>query len=360
MATVKLDHLRKVFGANSVAVEDLVLDIEDKEFITLLGPSGCGKTTTLRMIAGLETPTSGRILFDSQAVNELPPAKRNVAMVFQSYALYPHMTVRENMEYPLKKRKTPRAERSAKVKQTAELLQIEELLDRKPRQLSGGQQQRVALGRAIIRDPTVFLLDEPLSNLDAKLRSYMRAELIQLHRRIGKTMIYVTHDQLEAMTMSNRIAVFNHGRLQQVASPDEIYNRPANRFVASFIGTPSMNFFEGDVVSEADQPIFRTSTLRIPLARFPEVKPGRSVIAGVRPEDVLVGDATGLNEAEVSIVEPTGHESIVFLTAGIDKFVARVGNEMSVNALSRIKVGFRAAKVLLFDSETEERLSDVR
>ena len=256
MAAVSFEKVRKAFG-KVVAIPELDLAIAAGEFVSLLGPSGCGKTTTLRMLAGLDQPTGGRIRIGERIVNDLPPAARDIAMVFQSYALYPHMTVAENIAYPLKKRGVPRSERPAKVKAVAELLQLGPLLDRKPRQLSGGQQQRVALGRALVREPKVFLLDEPLSNLDAKLRAHMRAELIELHRRLGKTMVYVTHDQLEAMTMSTRIAVMQGGVLQQFGTPAEIYHRPANVFVAGFIGTPSMTLVDGKLEARDGKPMLR-------------------------------------------------------------------------------------------------------
>ena len=359
MAQVRLENLRKVFGEHTVAVHDLNLVIEDHEFLTLLGPSGCGKTTTLRMIAGLESPTAGSIYFGETLVNDFPPAKRNIAMVFQSYALYPHMTVRGNLEYPLKKRKIPPSERAGKVGKAAAMLQIEDLLERKPRQLSGGQQQRVALGRALIRDPLVFLLDEPLSNLDAKLRAYMRAELIQLRQRIGKTMIYVTHDQLEAMTMSDRIAVLDEGRLLQLATPDEVYNRPVNRFVAGFIGSPAMNFLDGEVAGEDDTLCFRSPEVTIPLAPplTAAVKAhgvGRKVVAGIRPEDVLIG--SGPLAANVSVVEPTGYETLVFLKVGGKDLISRVGAETVVRALTTVEIGFRESNLHLFDGDSGDRL----
>ena len=356
MSQVRLVNLRKVFGEETVAVHNLELEIVENEFITLLGPSGCGKTTTLRMVAGLESPTEGDIYFGDQLVNDVPPAKRNIAMVFQSYALYPHMTVRGNLEYPLKKRKVPRVERQDRVANAANVLQITELLERKPRQLSGGQQQRVALGRAIIRDPEVYLLDEPLSNLDAKLRGYMRAELIQLHRRVGKTMIYVTHDQLEAMTMSDRIAILNEGRLQQLASPDEVYNKPVNQFVAAFIGSPSMNFIEGEVMSEGSTLKFKSPhvTIELPSEKFAGANSGRRVTAGIRPEDVILG--SGSHAGEVTVVEPTGHETLVFFNLGEMAMTSRVAADMHVQALQKIDVGFKQSNVHLFDAGTGERI----
>ena len=361
MARVRLQKLRKLFGDDTVAVHDLDLDVRDEEFLTLLGPSGCGKTTTLRMIAGLESPTSGEIYFNDTVVNDMSPAKRNIAMVFQSYALYPHMTVRGNLEYPLAKRRIPAAQRGAMIAQTAELLQIQDLLNRRPRQLSGGQQQRVALGRAIIRDPQVFLLDEPLSNLDAKLRAHMRVELIQLHRRIGKTMIYVTHDQLEAMTMSDRIAIMNEGSLQQLATPDDIYNHPVNRFVAGFIGTPAMNFLEGAIEGNGSGRRFTAGPLiiRIPddvRLRQPGGGTAGQAVAGVRPEDILIGG--GAISADVMVVEPTGHETLVFLDAFGHKLVARVDANTKVKALTQVQIGFRESKVHLFDQNGGMNLRD--
>ena len=255
MSGIRLAKVGKRFG-DVVAVEELDLDIEAGEFVSILGPSGCGKSTLLRMLAGLEQPSNGTISIDGKVVDNLPPAERNIAMVFQTYALYPHMTVAGNIEYPLKKRRVPRAERARRVRKAAATLELEALLQRKPRELSGGQQQRVALGRALVRDPAVFLLDEPLSNLDAKLRAHMRAELIRLHRRIGRTMVYVTHDQLEAMTMSQRIAVLRDGRLQQFAPPRDIYARPGNDFVAGFVGTPSMNLLDGHLEGAGSSRVF--------------------------------------------------------------------------------------------------------
>ncbi|WP_367576927.1 ABC transporter ATP-binding protein [Pseudoponticoccus marisrubri] len=301
--------VHKSFGS-FVALEKLDLDIRDGEFVALLGPSGCGKSTTLRMLAGLDFPTSGEISIGGRVVNDLAPGKRDIAMVFQSYALYPHMTVGENIGYPLKKRGIKGAARAEAVQKAADLLQLGALLDRKPKQLSGGQQQRVALGRALVREPQVFLLDEPLSNLDAKLRSYMRAELIELHRRLGKTMVYVTHDQLEAMTMASRIAVMHGGHVQQFDTPDAIYNRPANRFVAGFIGTPPMNQVEG-TVEGGD---FVIAGHRVPIDRTAysaDLHDGPAVL-GVRPEAISIGSGEGL-PATVRLAENTGHETIVTL-----------------------------------------------
>jgi len=354
LADVTLRNVRKQFGT-FVALEKLDIDIRSGEFVALLGPSGCGKSTTLRMLAGLEFPTSGEISIGGRVVNDVAPGKRDIAMVFQSYALYPHMTVGENIEYPLKKRGVKATERKAAVLRAAEMLQLEPLLDRKPKQLSGGQQQRVALGRALVRDPQVFLLDEPLSNLDAKLRSYMRAELIELHRRLGKTMVYVTHDQLEAMTMASRIAVMFDGRLQQFDTPAAVYNRPANRFVASFIGTPSMNQLEGAV----DGSTFRVAGHAIPIdrSRFVHALGSGTFVLGVRPEFVTIGG--GDLPARIRLVENTGHEQIVTLelTDGT-RLLARTDAARRLDVGQSVQIGFHPDALHLFaPEETGRRLN---
>ncbi|MEM1187997.1 MAG: ABC transporter ATP-binding protein [Pseudomonadota bacterium] len=312
MAGVSFSGVRKDYG-DFRAVEGLDLEIHEGEFVALLGPSGCGKTTTLRMLAGLEFPSSGEIRIGERVVNDLPPGERDIAMVFQSYALYPHMTVARNIEYPLKKRGVPGPERRARVAEAAQMLQLTALMDRKPRELSGGQQQRVALGRALVRDPQVFLLDEPLSNLDAKLRGYMRAELIELHRRLGRTMVYVTHDQLEAMTMADRIAVMLSGRLQQFAPPQEVYRAPANRFVAGFIGMPSMNLIDGELHREGGGFRFRGAGMDLAVPRLNTDAGAGSACLGIRPEHLRIGE--GAHQATVQLVEQTGHENIVVLEA---------------------------------------------
>ena len=360
---IRLDAVHKIFADGAVAVHALSLETHDGEFLTLLGPSGCGKSTTLRMLAGLESPTTGDIFFGERRVNDVPPGKRNIAMVFQSYALYPHMTVTGNLEYPLRKAGMARPERERRVRDAAALLQIETLLARKPRQLSGGQQQRVALGRAIVREPELFLLDEPMSNLDAKLRAYMRGELIRLHRRIGKTMIYVTHDQLEAMTMSDRIAVMSQGKLQQLATPAEIYNRPVNRFVAAFIGSPEMNFVDGELVPSGDGASLHAKGLTIALSTAAaaaltsadrQASGRRAVVAGLRPEDVLLG--SGPFSAEVTVVEPTGHETLVQLDLSGHGLMARVGAHAAVRTGDIVPVDFRSANIHLFDRATGARI----
>jgi multiple sugar transport system ATP-binding protein len=352
---IMLTRLHKQFG-QVVAVNNLDLAIGAGEFVSLLGPSGCGKTTTLRMLAGLDFPTSGTISFGGRVVNDLAPAKRDIAMVFQSYALYPHMTVAENIAYPLRKRGVPKTERPAKVAAVARLLQLEPYLTRKPRQLSGGQQQRVALGRALVREPGIFLLDEPLSNLDAKLRALMRAELIELHRKIGKTMVYVTHDQLEAMTMSTRIAVMRGGVLQQFGTPAEIYERPANVFVADFIGTPSMTLLDGELRRNGARVEASVGPLAIPLDHGMPMERDRAEIKlGIRPEDVLLGGAG--HPATVKVVEPTGHESIVLLALGDATVTARVAAHIRLAAGESARISFRSGKIHLFDRATGLRLA---
>ena len=355
MSGVRFDNVSKTFGDVS-AVDQLQLNVESGEFVSILGPSGCGKTTLLRMLAGLERPSEGRISIGDRVVNDVSPADRNIAMVFQSYALYPHMTVGRNIEYPLKKRRVPKRERADRVRQAAELLQLESLLDRKPRELSGGQQQRVALGRALVRNPEVFLMDEPLSNLDAKLRSHMRAELIQLHRRIGRTMIYVTHDQLEAMTMSNRIAVMHDGRLQQFATPEEIYARPANDFVAGFIGMPPMNLIEGMLSHANSGTVFSKDGWRLEIGRDDGLQDSgeQPVRIGFRPEHLLLTD-TG-DEARVTVVEPTGHELIVVFDLQGNRIVGRLDPELSLKPDDVVKVAPRSDRIHIFATSDGKRL----
>ena len=328
MVRIKLDNVSKFFGKVK-AVEDLKLDIKDSEFVALLGPSGCGKTTTLLMIAGIYKPTRGRIYFDDVDVTDLPPKDRNVGMVFQSYALYPHMKVYDNIAFPLKLKKFPKHEIDRRVREVAKLLRIEDLLDRYPRQLSGGQQQRVALGRALVKEPDVLLLDEPLSNLDAALRVVMRAELKRLQKELGITTVYVTHDQVEALSMANRIAVLNAGRLQQYAPPEELYNHPANLFVASFIGNPPMNFVEGEVRLDREGYYFDMGYFRIPLDKelgsllYSKAK---EVIMGFRPEytKLLFKEEPGAIPGTVYVVEPLGRDLIVHvkLNGDIVKVIA--------------------------------------
>lgn len=354
MVQVVFDKVRKAFG-DTVTIPGLDLVIESGEFVSLLGPSGCGKSTTLRMLAGLEQPSGGRISIGGRDVANLPPAERDIAMVFQSYALYPHMTVAENIRYPLRKRGVPKPEQATRLAEVAALLQLEPLLDRKPRQLSGGQQQRVALGRALVRDPSVFLLDEPLSNLDAALRAHMRAELIELHRRLGKTMVYVTHDQLEAMTMSTRIAVMKDGVLQQFAPPAEIYDRPANRFVAGFIGTPSMALAEATLLRDGGSARLQIGAMTIDLPGRHAAAAPCAVTVGIRPEDIVVGQ--GPWQALVRLVEPTGHETIVALEAGDLALTARIPGGPRLHAGETVAFDVNRARLHLFAADDGHRLA---
>ena len=356
MSAIQLEHVSRQWG-DRYAVRDISFAAAPGSFVVLLGPSGCGKSTTLRLIAGLDRPQAGRILIGGTDVTGLPPAKRRIAMVFQSYALYPHMSVRQNMAYPLRKRGVREPERSQRVDAAAKLLELEALLDRKPKQLSGGQQQRVALGRALVREPKAFLLDEPLSNLDAKLRAHMRAELIQLHRRIGCTMVYVTHDQLEAMTMSDRIAVMEGGVLQQYASPAEIYSRPANAFVASFIGTPAMSLIDATLSKNGGGVELRAGAMTLALpADFLHggELPSKARLA-IRPEDITLFQ--GPHRATVKLVEPTGHESIVTLDIGSADLVARHAGDALPKAGETIDFAVRTDRVHVFSAETGKRLN---
>ena len=327
MALVRLEHITKTFPGGTVAVRGIDLVAEDREFLVLVGPSGCGKSTVLRMVAGLEAPTSGTIYIGERRVNEVAPKDRNVAMVFQSYALYPHMTVRQNLAFGLKLRKLPREETRGRVDNAASLLGLTPYLDRKPRALSGGQRQRVALGRAIVREPDVFLFDEPLSNLDAALRSQTRTEISNLHRRLNTTMVYVTHDQVEAMTMADRIAVMNDGALMQVARPMDLYHRPANRFVASFIGSPSMNFFDGTI----EDGVFHMPGFALALSgRLEKARAHRgAAILGLRPEHISLtnGSPDEAVDGRASAVEPMGNEILLHLDLEAGKAVARLGPE---------------------------------
>ena len=360
MATVRLDRLHKEFrsiGGAVHALRDLTLDIADGEFVSLVGPSGCGKSTALRIIAGLETPTSGRVLFDGQDITGLEPRDRNIAMVFQSYALYPHMSVRQNLEYGLRKRGVPREERERKVAAIGAMLQITPLFDRRPRQLSGGQRQRVALGRALIRDPAVFLLDEPLSNLDAKLRVHMRAELAALHQKVRTTMIYVTHDQLEAMTLSDRIIVMNHGVMQQVGTPEEVYSRPANRFVAEFIGTPSMNMIEGTLRPEDGRLLFSAPgiTVPVPPAAARQGTTGQATL-GIRPEDIsLVPPGTpGAIPAQVTVSELAGAERFHFIALNGHSVIVRTPAATVLHPGETVALGLDPERLHLFSGAGED------
>jgi multiple sugar transport system ATP-binding protein len=360
MAGVVLKDVAKRFGETRV-IEHLDLDVKDHEFMVLVGPSGCGKSTALRMIAGLEEITSGTIAIGDRVVNDVPPKDRDIAMVFQSYALYPHMSVRENLEFGLRIRKTPKAEMDRLVAEAAQILGIEKLLARKPKELSGGQRQRVALGRAIVRKPAVFLFDEPLSNLDAKLRVQMRAEIKKLQARLGTTSIYVTHDQIEAMTMGNRIAVLNEGRLQQVGAPLELYARPANLFVAAFIGSPPMNFFKATVqdgtIAGSGFSLPIPERLRGALAG----RQGSAVVAGIRPENVIqpggtVRGAAARVPVAVEIAEPLGDEVIVHARAGEDLVVFRQEPRRIPGIGDKLEVQLELDELHLFDATTQVRL----
>ncbi len=361
MVRVRLDHVTKYFGKVR-AVEDVTLDIAHGEFVALLGPSGCGKTTTLLMIAGIYKPTRGRIYFDEEDVTDLPPKDRNVGMVFQSYALYPHMSVYENIAFPLRLKKLPKHEIDKKVREVAKLLKIDQLLDRKPSQLSGGQQQRVALARALVKEPDVLLLDEPLSNLDALLRVYMRAEIKKLQKELRITTVYVTHDQVEALSMADRVVVLNEGRVQQIGTPDEIYHKPANTFVASFIGTPPMNLIPCEFTEDKQYKLVCSGfTYELPEDIGNTIKSGLTtseVYLGVRPEDIKISQPGEPYHAEatVLVVEPLGRDVIITATVGENtiKIIAdpltaqRIGNE--------IKIRFLENKVHVFDRKTGKAL----
>lgn len=362
MASVTYSHVYKRFGDVTV-VTDLNMEVADKEFVVFVGPSGCGKSTNLRMLAGLEEITEGEILIGDRVVNDVPPKDRDIAMVFQSYALYPHMSVYDNMAFGLKLRKTPKAEIDRRVKEAAEILGLAHFLDRKPKALSGGQRQRVAVGRAIVREPAVFLMDEPLSNLDAKLRVTARAEISKLHKRLGTTFIYVTHDQVEAMTMGDRIAVLNDGVLQQIDTPRSLYAEPANVFVAGFIGSPSMNFFNSTLIGEEGKLYIDSGDFRVPVPE--EYKQafdayvGREVVFGIRPEHVHAPEYAPPNimaapmQGTVEVVELLGHELHLYLNSGKHSFVATVDTRMIVSAGNDVDLVLDMTNMHLFDKDTE-------
>ena len=360
MATVTFDHVIKKFG-DVLAVNDLSLQVKDEEFLVLVGPSGCGKTTALRMIAGLEEQSSGDILIGERVVNDVAPKDRDIAMVFQNYALYPHMSVYDNIAFGLKLRGMPKAEIDRRVGEVADMLGLQKLLKRKPKELSGGQRQRVAVGRAIAREPAVFLMDEPLSNLDAALRIETRAQLSKLHQRIKRTTVYVTHDQVEAMTMGDRIAVMRDGILQQIDTPENLHARPANIFVAGFIGSPAMNFFPAKQSGGADSPTADAGFFQAPLPAGTGGAAGRDLVVGIRPEDI---DATltGQNghipvDAKVDVVEFLGNEFQLHLSAAGQTFVARVDTRTQTQPGASIRVGFDRSKLHVFDKQTEEAIA---
>jgi multiple sugar transport system ATP-binding protein len=360
MAEVIVHKLNKKFDLTHV-VKDVDLQIHDKEFVVFVGPSGCGKTTTLRMIAGLEAITSGDILIDNTVVNDVPPMDRDIAMVFQNYALYPHMSVAGNMAFGLKMRKFEKSEIESRIKRAADILGIGDLLHRKPRQLSGGQRQRVALGRAIVRDPKVFLFDEPLSNLDAKLRVQMRVELKKLHERLGTTAIYVTHDQVEAMTLGDRVVVMKDGVVQQVGEPLELYNTPANRFVAGFIGSPAMNFADVTLAASDGKVWAEAPGIRIglpePVAHRVNGRNGGKATVGIRPEDIhIAGPADPADlcfDVEVEVVEQLGSEILLDTRVGNSTFVASVDPTLRTRVHDHLKLAINPARLHLFDAQTE-------
>ena len=360
MATVTYDHITKKFGDVS-AVNDLSIQVRDEEFLVLVGPSGCGKTTALRMLAGLEEQTSGDIFIGERLVNDVAPKDRDIAMVFQNYALYPHMSVYDNIAFGLKLRGTPKQEIDRRVTEVGDMLAIGQLLKRKPKELSGGQRQRVAVGRAIAREPSVFLMDEPLSNLDAKLRIQTRAMLQKLHQRIRRTTIYVTHDQVEAMTMGDRIAVMNEGLLQQLDTPENLHERPVNTFVAGFIGSPAMNFCSGKIVPQNGRPVADAGFFHAPVQGKALDAIGKDVTVGIRPEDIndlatTPGGEQVPVESRVEVVEFLGNELQLLLSAGGQSFIARVSTDTQTKPGATLRVGFDQRKMHVFDKQTEVAL----
>jgi multiple sugar transport system ATP-binding protein len=350
MAGLILKDLSKSYGEKKV-LENLSLEVKDREFCILLGPSGCGKSTILRLIAGLDAPNSGAILIGNKEVSRLTPKERDIAMVFQSYALYPHMDVFENMSFSLKMRKTPMKEIKKKVRDAARMLDIADLLNRKPRELSGGQRQRVAIGRAIVRDPELFLFDEPLSNLDAKLRSAMRIEIKGIHEKLKKTIIYVTHDQIEALTLGEKIVLIDQGKIQQIGTPSEVYDRPANIFVASFIGSPRMNLLKGKIQMSDNRLRFLSDTFSFDMKMNERlaVFEGEEIILGVRPESLIIGE--GYIHGKVEFVEHLGAEKIVYIKAGNEKLIARAPAEKNFIVSDKINLSFQESNIHLFHEE---------
>jgi len=357
VAQVQLEKVTKIYDNDFVAVKSVDIDIQDKEFIVLVGPSGCGKSTLLRMIAGLEDISSGELRIDGKVVNDVPPKDRDIAMVFQNYALYPHMTVYENMAFGLKLRKFPKEEIDERVKEAADILDLAHLLDRKPKALSGGQRQRVAVGRAIVRKPKVFLFDEPLSNLDAKLRVQMRTEISKLHSRLESTMVYVTHDQIEAMTMGDKIVVLKDGLVQQIDSPLNLYNNPHNKFVAGFIGSPAMNFINGKIEKNGRY-TFISDSINVPI---PEDKAhklasyeNKSVTLGIRPEHIqysMEPNDTASIPATIEVIEPMGNETVLYVKAGKNELTARILPQSDLRVGTECQLSINLQKIHFFDSE---------
>ncbi|MDE5414945.1 ABC transporter ATP-binding protein [Alkalihalobacterium chitinilyticum] len=364
MADIKLNHVYKIYDGDVTAVTDFNLDIKDKEFIVFVGPSGCGKSTTLRMIAGLEDISKGDLFIGDKRVNDVAPKDRDIAMVFQNYALYPHMNVYDNMAFGLKLRKFKKEEIDRRVKEAAKILGLEEMLDRKPKAMSGGQRQRVALGRAIVRDPQVFLMDEPLSNLDAKLRVQMRAEITKLHHRLQTTTIYVTHDQTEAMTMATRIVIMKDGIIQQVGTPKDVYDNPENVFVGGFIGSPAMNFLNGRIEGEFFK--LNNVSVRIPQGKLKTLKEkgfaDKEIILGVRPEDIhdellfIESSPETKVTAKVEVAELTGAETVLYTKIDNQDVIARIDSRTDIQNEQNIDLAFDMNKVHFFNPETEERI----
>jgi multiple sugar transport system ATP-binding protein len=365
MAEVRLENVSKIYNERIKAVDDISLTIHDKEFMVLVGPSGCGKSTTLRMVAGLEDISGGQIHIDNVLVNDIPPKDRDIAMVFQNYALYPHMTVFENMAFGLKLRKFRKEEIKVRVGEAADILGLEDLLDRRPKELSGGQRQRVAVGRAIVRKPKVFLFDEPLSNLDAKLRVQMRVEISKLHQKLKATMIYVTHDQVEAMTMGDRITVMKDGIVHQVESPVHLYSKPVNKFVAGFIGSPAMNFFNGELV-ENGTILFKNKSfeIQIPPAISKNLKKetGKNIVLGVRPEDFMLHsphqEAYNSVKALVEVIEPMGSENFLYLRADDQNFIIKTPPLTDIKINDQIKLYINLNNIHLFDESSSISLTN--
>lgn len=365
MAEVILRNVFKIYEGGHEAVKDVNIEIRDKEFVVLVGPSGCGKSTTLRMVAGLEEISKGEIMIDGKVVNEVSPKDRDIAMVFQNYALYPHMSVYENMAFGLKLRKFPEEEIKNRVNDAAKILGLENLLQRKPKALSGGQRQRVAVGRAIVRKPKVFLFDEPLSNLDAKLRVQMRTEISKLHRQLGATMIYVTHDQVEAMTMGDKIVVMKDGLVQQIDSPLNLYHYPKNKFVAGFIGSPAMNFINGKIIA-SDGISFQSEknelkfSLNSDFGEKLKNYSGQPVVLGIRPESISDNSTNGKNisavEVQLEVVEPMGNETYIYFSIEGTQLTARIQSERKFVAESKATLFFNLDKIHFFNPQTEEKI----